>query len=62
MPIGYFVAKLAPLTITTRCLYETLGLDGTDMVAERWGFGCRGLVASADTIRNSLAFLFSDHA
>ena len=55
MPIGYFVAKWALRTTTTRSEYETLGLDGTDMVVERGGLIGRGLVAAADTICDSLA-------
>lgn len=62
MRIGSSVAKWAQPMITTRKQHETLGLDGLDLVIERRGLVSRGVVAAADTIRDSLAFYFIDHA
>lgn len=62
MPIGSFVAKSGPPTTITRIDHETLGLDDIDLVVERGGALDRGVVAAADTIRNSLVFLSQDHA
>jgi hypothetical protein len=39
-----------------------LGLDDIDLVVKRGGALCRGVVAAADTICNSLVFLSQDHA
>lgn len=58
----FFGARSVPPTTTTRIIHETLGLDGTDLVVKRGGALDRGLVATADTIRDSLAFLSQDHA
>ena len=56
------MAKWVQPTITTRKQHETLGLDGLDLVIERRGLVRRGVVAAADTIRDSLAIYFTDHA
>lgn len=62
MPIGSFVAKWVLPTITIRKQHETLGMDGLDLVIERRGFISRSLAATADTIRDSIVFYFTDHA
>jgi hypothetical protein len=56
MPTMFFVAKSVRRTTTTRIDDETLGLDDIDLVIERRGALDRGVVAAADTIRNSLVF------
>lgn len=56
MPIMFSAVKSVRPTTITRIDDETLGLDDIDLVVKR---GCaldRGVVAAADTIRNSLAF------
>lgn len=62
MRIGSFAAKWVLPTITTRKQHETLGMDGLDLVIECRGLVSRGLVAAADTIRDSLVIYFTDHA
>lgn len=62
MPTGSFVAKWVQPTITIRKQHETLGMDGLDLVIERRGLSSRSVVATADTIRDSLVFYFTDHA
>jgi|GEM_PF-1012673 len=62
MRIGSSVAKWGPPTITTRRSHETLGMDGLDLVIERRGLVGRSVAATADTIRDSLVFYYTDHA
>ena len=56
MPTMFSVAKSVRRTTIIRSEDEALGLDVIDLVIKRGGAFCRGVVAAADTIRNSLVF------
>lgn len=52
----FSAVKSARRTTITRIDDETLGLDDIDLVVKRGRALYRGVVAAADTIRNSLVF------